>query len=182
MGDFVKIEDDSAKKKNVSLKGLGINGGIKIVRKKSDLSSGSSSGSSYSDSESDVTASSYSDSGSSVSYVKKKKKIIRRKRVDSQPNYQDYSAFSNPKKVRPIKEESELESESDSGSDNGSEAGSIQRHQDSPKESFEQKQSAKQDLLYKIGALESKGYTFTKKFSSKIPLNLEKEVSTSDLS
>lgn len=160
MGDnFVKVELNDAKKKNIGIRhSKEGNGNIKVIRaKEPDLSSESS----YSDSES---SSSSGSSNSSVP-VKKTKKVLRKKSY-AEPKH-NYDAFSNPKKIS-RNEESDTESEysnmsSENSYDSGSEASDYADKKE--KESWEQKQKEKQDLLIKITALQNKGFEFSKKFN-----------------
>ena len=90
--DFVKVELNDSRKKNISFKDIEpVGAGIKVIRQKErpvtpdDSSVSSLSSDSGSDSEPEFVA-------------KKKKKKIIRKKVN---NYsQDYSSFSNPQKIK----------------------------------------------------------------------------------
>jgi hypothetical protein len=79
----------------------------------------------------------------------------------------DYAAFSNPKKVSRVLEDSDSEySTIDGSDDDGSEEfGSDVSDGVNEKVNWEQKQKSKQDLLIKIQALEKKGFEFSKKFN-----------------
>jgi len=148
--NFIRVEKSEGKKKNISLKNIEPMNGIKVIKdSSSDLSSDDSS----------VI--------SDISYQKPKKtkKVLRRKEMPYQqrPQEHDYSAFSNPKKVAPSVKNDYSESESSyqsSEEDNGSEH-SFKKS----KESWEDKQKMKQDLLMKIQSLEKKGFEFSKKFT-----------------
>ena len=81
----------------------------------------------------------------------------------------DFSSFSNPKKINPNRqveseysdsEYSSIESGSAYSDDSGDSGDSIQE-----KQQWEEKQKLKQDLLIKIQALEQKGFEFSKKFN-----------------
>jgi len=159
--DIIRVENSNSKQKHISLKNIEPVQGIKIIRNESPSIS--------SDDDSDL-------SSISEKKVKKTKKILRKKEKQSVPsqNYNgnsnnNYSAFSNPKKVREY-EQSEMSDESsyeDNDSvDNRSEMSDDQpRQQQNPKETWEDKQKMKQDLLIKIQALEKKGFEFSKKFT-----------------
>ena len=82
-------------------------------------------------------------------------------------NFSDYNSFSNPKKVRPVEEDYDIDSISEySSSASGSDiSGSSADSDESEKLSFKEQQKLKQDLLIKIQALEKKGFEFSKKFT-----------------
>ena len=153
--EIVQVEKSDRKKKRISLKNIKPVSGISVVRSES------------SDSESSMS------SDSSIP-IKKTKRVLRPKYRDQPPlptprennfeqNY-DYSAFSNPKKVREETEELS-EEESEYESEHGSYMSEQPTAPEKPKESYEDKQKMKQDLLIKIQALEKKGFEFSKKFT-----------------
>jgi len=155
--DFIKVEVNDSRKKKVNINGIEPVNNIQVIR------------------ESEVSESDDSDISSMTSYssepVKKKtKKILRKKekpQYNPQPERQNYSAFSNPKKIVQRNEEySESEysdvTESDNGDDYGSEYSGETKEKGN---SWEDKQKLKQDLLIKIQALEKKGFEFSKKFN-----------------
>jgi hypothetical protein len=154
--EVIKVEKSSGKKKNISLKNIEPMSGIQVIR----------------DSSPDISS---SDTDSTISVKPKKtKKVLRRKErterpdIYRKPQEYDYSAFSNPKKVNKIEEElSENASsyESDNDSEVHSEPDNIPQGDSKPKETWEDKQKMKQDLLIKIQALEKKGFEFSKKFT-----------------
>ena len=153
--EIIQVEKSDRKKKRISLKNIQPISGVRVIRNES------------SDSESSIS----SDSSASI---KKTKRVLRPKYREQPPpppprenvyeqNY-DYSAFSNPKKVKEEAEASEEDSEYES------EHGSYTSEQiptapEKPKETYEDKQKMKQDLLIKIQALEKKGFEFSKKFT-----------------
>lgn len=150
--EIVQVEKSDRKKKRINLKNIQPVSGIQVIRSES------------SDSES------LSSSDASTVYKKKTKRVLRPKEKRPQPTYRetnyDYSAFSNPKKVMEEPEEASGASEYESESDPGSYADDQEPTQaERPKETYEDKQKMKQDLLIKIQALEKKGFEFSKKFT-----------------
>jgi len=149
--DIIQVEKGDSRRKRINIKNIEPIKGINVIK----------------------NYSSDSDSMSSAStLVKKTKKVLRRKEKNFYPPpqgpgivEQDYTAFSNPKKVRQQQEEmseqaSEYESESEKSEYQESEKEEIK-----PKETWEDKQKMKQDLLIKIQSLEKKGFEFSKKFT-----------------
>jgi len=147
--DFIKVELNDSRNKKVNVKGVEPVNNIQIIR----------------DHESDVSSDDLSSLSSESTVVKKKtKKVLRKKErfVD-----RDYGAFSNPKKISERSEAGYSESEysditESEDTDNGSEYSYSEKKE---KESWEEKQRLKQDLLIKIQALEKKGFEFSKKFN-----------------
>jgi len=164
--EIIRVEKNDPRKKNISLKNIEPVKGIQIIRDESDSESLSSDVSSIVERRRD--------------HVKKTKKILRRKESSNIPSNQpsrnvyqrpqeyDYSAFSNPKKVSKeqasVASESAYESESERSAFSD-ESGEEPRKEEKPKETWEDKQKMKQDLLIKIQALEKKGFEFSKKFT-----------------
>ena len=159
----LKLETSDARRKTVDLKNVETISNIEIVR----------------DSESDIDMSSVSDV-SDVSDVKPKKmkKVLRPKvhQTHPQPHQShpqphrmnnDFSAFSNPKKIsRHHQREEYSESESEySSMEEDSEDGYSEYSEPSKKTSWAEQQKLKQDLLIKIQALEKKGFEFSKKYN-----------------
>jgi len=145
--DFIKVEVNDSRNKKVNVKGIEPVNNIKIIR----------------DHESDVSDDLSSLSSESTIVKKKTKKVLRKKeRFDE--NKRDYGAFSNPKKIsRSETSYSESEySDITESEEAGSEYSYTERKE---KESWEEKQKIKQDLLIKIQALEKKGFEFSKKFN-----------------
>jgi hypothetical protein len=153
--NIIKVELNDSKKKNVNLKNVEGVSGVKVVRQREPSISSESS---YTSSES-----SYSSSESSV--PRKTKKVLRKKEYP-QEYRNDYSAFSNPKKINHREsDDSESEYSDISGSmDDRSESGS-ESSVDNEKKNWEERQRLKQELLIKIQALEAKGFEFSKKFN-----------------
>ena len=157
--NIVKVELDDSQRKKVNFKGIeGIGSGIKVVRQKEPSVSSESSYSESSD-ESEISVK-----------PKKTKKILRKKSHSHDRNDRhDFNAFSNPKKTSKVYDsESEYSDITESNyeeSDYGSEASEQHQHQPTEKETWEEKQRMKQDLLIKIQALEKKGFEFSKKFN-----------------
>ena len=153
MSDNIKVERNDPRKKMVSVKNIEPISNIKIVRDHSD-----------SDDSSDI-----SDSTVDVP-VKKTKKVMRRKAdVNYQPT-KDYTFLSNPKKISRHMQKEDIESEYSSEDDDSAaseEYDNASINSDSPNntESYEEKQKIKQTLLFKIQALEKKGFEFSKKFN-----------------
>jgi len=150
--EVIKVERGDSKNKKINIRNIEPVRGINVIRNES------------SDSES------FSSESDSIPVKKTKKvKVLRKKQnnfIYQKPTEYDYSAFSNPKKVRQQEEMSEQSSvyESESGgSENYQEQEQDQPQQ--PKETWEDKQKMKQDLLFKILALEKKGFEFSKKFT-----------------
>jgi len=155
--EIIQVEKGDSKKKRINIKNIEPIRGINVIKNYS------------SDSES---------LSSDSTIVKKTKKVLRRKEKNfyqgppknyqsyQKPVEQDYSAFSNPKKVRPQQEEmSEQGSEYESESDKNSNFEPDQENTEEeikPKETWEDKQKMKQDLLIKIQGLEKKGFEFSK--------------------
>jgi hypothetical protein len=140
--DFIKVEMNDSRKKNVNVRNVEPVSGIKILRDHEPSI----------DSESDSSLS----SESTMPVKRKTKKVFK------PVARKDYTAFSNPKKLRPPEPESEseysqLESENEGPENSGEEF--------TEKESWEEKQRLKQDLLIKIQSLEKKGFEFSKKFN-----------------
>ena len=156
--DIVRVGRNGSKNKSISVKNVEPIQNIKVVRDLSsdDGSDDSSSLSSYSSSESEMSAK-----------PKKMKKIIRRKEIPPPNSYnQNYSAFSNPKKVSEQIDIDDNQSEySDIQSSQGGDDYPEQQQQQSGEKTWEDKQKLKQDLLIKIQALEKKGFEFSKKFT-----------------
>jgi len=160
--NFIKVELDDSRRRQVNIKEIEpVGNGIKVIRQKEP--SVSSEGS-YSESElSEISEESYQQ----PTRTKKTKKILRKIAPKMREDRRDYSEFSNPKKISKNQQFNDAESEySDiSGSEYGSEdSGSDQPEMDE-KQSWEEKQKLKQDLLIKIQALEKKGFEFSKKFN-----------------
>jgi len=158
MSSFIKVELNDSKKKNVNIKDIEpVGNGIKVIRQKepSISSSDSSKSSEYSDSDE-------SEIPQPKQKIKKMKKILRRK----EPTQNDYASFSNPKKIKTpqFDNESEYSDITDSSYASESEFESEQRGP-TEKETWEQQQKQKQDILIKIQALEKKGFEFSKKFN-----------------
>ena len=168
--EIVKVENGNPKQKNISLKNIKPVKGIKVIRE--DISS-----------DSDL-----SDSSSLSSYTKPKKtkKVLRRKEppVEQSSQFQrqqytshnnNFSEFSNPKKVSveqrnvPADAESNYESDSDQSqlNENNGEENENGESSESQKTkmSYEEKQKVKQDLLIKIQGLKQKGFEFSKEFT-----------------
>jgi hypothetical protein len=150
--EIIRIENGNSKKRNISIKNIEPVKGINIVRE-------------YSDSDSSEASSIISEK------PKKTKKVLRRREIPQEsyygkPDEVNYSNFSNPKKVRQQEEYSEKSSlyETESESGNGVDEETFQE-EPKPKQTWEDKQRAKQDLLIKIQALEKKGFEFSKKFT-----------------
>ena len=150
--EIIRIESGNSKKKNISIKNIEPVKGINIVRE-------------YTDSDSSESSSIVSEK------LKKTKRVLRRKEIPQESYYGkpddiNYSNFSNPKKVRNQEEYSEKSSlyETESESGNGVEEETF-KEDPKPKQTWEDKQRAKQDLLIKIQALEKKGFEFSKKFT-----------------
>jgi hypothetical protein len=143
--DFVKVHLNDSKKKSVEVKNVEPVSNIKIIRDREPSISSVSSDDSSSVSES-----------SEESVKKKKTKKVLRRKENVEHNY---SAFSNPKKVKPYESESESEYTSE---DSYSERSYQSDEQET---TWEDKQKLKQDLLIKIQALEKKGFEFSKKFT-----------------
>ena len=140
--NFIKVDNDN-KRRNISLKNIEPINGIQIVRELSE-----------SDSESSLS----SESSQSTVKPKKTKKVLRKK--EPQINF---NAFSNPKKVSQFVEQNEdTHSEYSESSAYESE---YSREEKQEKDSWEEKQKLKQDLLIKIQMLEKKGFEFSKKFT-----------------
>lgn len=154
MSDLVRVEVDDSQRKKVNFKGIDpIGSGIKVIRQKEPSISSESSYSSESSEESEISVK-----------PKKTKKVLRKKIREER---HDYDAFSNPKKTTKVydsdSEYSDISESNYEESDFGSEA--SEENEPSEKETWEQKQKAKQDLLIKIQALELKGFEFSKKFN-----------------
>ena len=150
--EVIKVERGDSKNKKINIRNIEPVRGINVIRNES------------SDSES------FSSESDSIPVKKTKKvKVLRKKQnnfIYQKPTEYDYSAFSNPKKVRQQEEMSEQSSvyESESGGSEKFEEEPEQTQQQ-PKETWEDKQKMKQDLLFKILALEKKGFEFSKKFT-----------------
>jgi len=159
--EIIRVERNSGKQKKISLKNIEPVKGIHVIRDSSP---------SVSSEDSDL-------SDLDMPRVKKTKKVLRKKEKSypqpiqrSSPN--DYSAFSNPKKVSADQQSeysnNESEYESDSEKSEAPEMGNNEPENNQPpkpKETWEDKQKMKQDLLIKIHALEKKGFEFSKKFN-----------------
>ena len=149
--NIIKVEKHGGKQKNISLRNIEPIKGIQVLR----------------DSSPSVTS---EDSDSDISSVrpKKTKKVLRKKEKIYQPPQNDnYASFSNPKKVN-IDQRSDsgesYESESEQG-ENFEEPDEENPQPQKTKETWEDKQKMKQDLLIKIHSLEKKGFEFSKKFN-----------------
>jgi hypothetical protein len=153
--DNIKVQQNDSRRRMVDVKNIEPVSNIKIIR-------GSPSVSSESNSFSDDT-----DISDEPVVVKKKKTktVLRKKMYSEQPTNRNYSAFSNPQKVKQRYNESEYSSDPESEySENYSD---DQNGDDKANDemSWEEKQKMKQDLLIKIQALEKKGFEFSKKFN-----------------
>ncbi len=152
--EIIQVERGDSKKKRINIKNIEPIKGINVIRGESDSDSLSSDASSIS--------------------VKKTKKVLRPKQKSKftqqsyeKPTEYDYSAFSNPKKVKHEEEYSEQNSEYESDSEKSNFSGNDEPlpNEAKPKETWEDKQKMKQDLLIKIQSLEKKGFEFSKKFT-----------------
>jgi len=150
MEDNVKVITNDSRKKKVDLQNIEPITNIKIVR--------SDSGSSISDSESELSELS--------EYIKPSKKNKVPKRVQRRPQTfgGDYAAFSNPKKIR-TQEYDEGSDEDYSSVEESDQESEVSFEPAAKEKSFEEKQKMKQDLLIKIQAMEKKGFEFSKKFN-----------------
>jgi hypothetical protein len=160
--NFIKVELDDSRKRQVNLKDIEpVGNGIKVIRQKEPSLSSESS---YSGSESSGV--------SEESYIqqpraKKTKKILRKAPPRVREDRRDYYDFSNPKKISKNQQFDDSGSEySDiTESDYSQESGGGQNPEIDEKQNWEEKQKLKQDLLIKIQALEKKGFEFSKKFN-----------------
>lgn len=162
MGDFVsddevvKVEQSDSRKKMVNLKNvetLGSN--IKVIRNQ-EPSLSSESG--YSESESEPEYHHKKSKGKKTKIIKK---LVRKEQAGGH-RHENFSAFSNPKKINT--QEYSPDSESEYSSINESEY-SGEGSEYSEDNSWKEKQKQKQDLLIKIQALQAKGFEFSKKFN-----------------
>lgn len=151
--EIIRVEKGDSKKKRINIKNIEPIKGINVIRREDS-----------SDSES------MSSEASSIP-VKKTKRVLRPKYPQQNyssrppPSY-DYSAFSNPKKVKEQESEQEGGSEYESDSERSTfSENETQPNETQPKETWEDKQKMKQDLLIKIQSLEKKGFEFSKKFT-----------------
>jgi len=169
--NIIRVEKNDSRRKNISLKNIEPVKGIQIIRDRE------------SDSDSDLSMSSKSNSIINDKFdksdkfdkfnqqrVKKTKKVLRKKEngnIYQKPQEHNYSAFSNPKKTNnemsEVSEQSSYESESEQSTFSQEKNGDTTTT--TPKDTWEDKQKMKQDLLIKIQALEKKGFEFSKKFT-----------------
>jgi hypothetical protein len=158
--EFIKVSQGDARTQNVNVRDVKPVSRIKVVRE--DEESISSEGSEDSSEYSDVSV---------EPSMKKTKKVLRKREPENPKFYpqrnHDFSAFSNPRKMAPPKAQDDYsESEYSEGTgDDYSEASGDYENQEPQGQTFEEKQTMKQDLLIKIAALEKKGFEFTKKFT-----------------
>ena len=165
----VKIFKNDSRKKVVDVKNIEPINNIQIIREKeSDLSSESDSSESLSDSElSEISKYNEKNSKKTSSKNISKNKVNKHK-FQEPPRNNDFSSFSNPKKINKKVESEYSESEYSSSSideysdDSGSD---VSGGSDNEKAKWEEKQKLKQDLLIKIQSLENKGFEFSKKFN-----------------
>jgi len=150
----IKVFKNDAGKKKVDLSGIDSINNIKIVR---DHESVSGSDSSISDDDSELSELS--------EYIKKpsrrNKKVSSNKQPSRRPVNNDYSSFTNPKKISRYSDDSGDESEYSSIDSESVYSEASEKE----KISFEEKQKLKQDILIKIQAMEKKGFEFSKKFN-----------------
>jgi len=156
MSDFIKVHRNDSRKKTVGVKNVEPISNIKIIRDEE----------SYSDTSSSEDLSSVSDSSYSEPSPKKKTKKVLRKKEKYYPEQQhNFSAFSNPKKVNYEQQMDDGNSEYSSVESSQNDDTSSVDEGDTEKNSFEERQKMKQDLLIKIQSLEKKGFEFSKKFT-----------------
>jgi len=150
--EIIRVDNGNSKQKRISLKNIEPVKGIQVIRNESPSIS--------------------SDDSYISQRPKKTKKVLRKRETfykQPQPSSNNYSSFSNPKKVHEQQNElsdddvSEYQSESEQSEVHGEETN------DAPpttqKETWEDKQKLKQELLIKIHALEKRGFEFSKKFN-----------------
>lgn len=161
--DLIKVQKGNySKKKTINLKSVEPMNNIKVVRNRSPSVSSESTISSDSSISSDST-----DGVSEVSErprQKKMKKVLRPQQPKSsqQQFHNDYSSFTNPKK---IKEQQFVEQYQDSESEYSSIEDQASEQESVIEDTFQQKQKMKQELLIKINSLEAKGFEFSKKYT-----------------
>jgi len=165
--DLIKVQRSAySKKKTVNLKSIEPMNNIKVLRNRSPSVSSESTISSVS--ENGVSESSSEGVPEQPPRKKKMKKVLRPQKNEYVPQQQfhnDYSTFTNPKKVKEQQSfqkyqesESEYSSIEEQYSDQESENNETE-------ETFKQKHKMKQELLIKINSLESKGFEFSKKYT-----------------
>jgi hypothetical protein len=161
MSDNIKVIQNDGSRQTVDIKKVKPIHNIKVIRPQEPE---------YSSSEDSM--SSVSSEPESEIRPKKTKKILRRK----ESNYNEsknYSMFTNPKKMSSSHRHAPSQSEDNYSESEYSSGNSISDDNESfdaeseinEKESYEEKQRLKQDLLIKIQALEKKGFEFSKKFN-----------------
>ena len=170
----IKVVNGDSKKKSVVVKNIEPISNIQIIRDQSDFGSSESE----SDSDSELSEiSKYNDSKKKSNKNNHSKNTSKNNHSKSTfksiPQYHqrernvDYSAFSNPKKISQNfvpDDESGSEYSSISDSDSGSEMSEYSNN-NTEKDTYQDTQKLKQDLLIKIQSLEKKGFEFSKKFN-----------------
>ena len=177
----VKVVRNDSRKKMVDVKNIEPINNIQVIREKEEPVSDSDDSSDESSELSEISEiSKYkgNNKGNNHKSVipegsrsKKSSRDIRNKQKFKPSNRMtdnDFSSFSNPKKINPNRQvESEYSDSEYSSIESGSDYSSIDSGDsgDNEKQQWEEKQKLKQDILIKIQALEQKGFEFSKKFN-----------------
>ena len=168
----VKIVRGDSRKKMVDVKNIEPINNIQVIREKEESISDSDQESSESSDLSEISEISKYKGNNHKSKVSKEKKRIKSSNIPEFRNKRmtdnDFSSFSNPKKINPHRQvESEYSDSEYSSIESGSDYSSIEsgHSADNEKQQWEEKQKLKQDILIKIQALEQKGFEFSKKFN-----------------
>ena len=169
----VKVVRGDSRKKMVDVKNIEPINNIQVIREKEEPISDSDQESSESSDLSELSEISKYKGNNHKSKVSKEKKRTKSSNIPEFRNKRmtdnDFSNFSNPKKINPRRQvESEYSDSEYSSIDSGSEYSSIgsgDSAADNEKQQWEEKQKLKQDILIKIQALEQKGFEFSKKFN-----------------
>jgi hypothetical protein len=169
----VKVLRNDSKKKMVDVKNIEPINNIQVIREKEEPISDSDDSDDESSDLSELSELSKYKGNNHKSKPSKEKIKDHRNKSNFKPSKRmtdnDFSSFSNPKKINPHRqveseysesEYSSIESGSDYSGDSGESGDSINE-----KQQWEEKQKLKQDLLIKIQALELKGFEFSKKFN-----------------
>jgi hypothetical protein len=159
----VKVFKNDSRKTKVGVKNVEPISNIEVVKDESDSDSVSS------DSESALSEISKYNSKKQSTSNKKSKKPSNFDGRENRNVQQDFSAFSNPKKINKTviedSGESEYSTESESDYQDSENSGGSVDSEEAQKAKWEEKQKIKQDILIKIQALEKKGFEFSKKFT-----------------
>jgi len=174
----VKVVRNDSRKKMVDVKNIEPINNIQVIREKEEPVSDSDDSSDESSELSELSEiskykgnnhkSEIPEGSRSKNRVDKNIRNKQRFKPRKQMTDNDFSSFSNPKKINPNRQvESEYSDSEYSSIESGSDYSSIESGDsgDNEKQHWEEKQKLKQDILIKIQALEQKGFEFSKKFN-----------------